>query len=387
MCHRDGTIWKWPWFDSQVNYVRLKTIKPEEISYALMDPDTEEITVLQTSINYQFYDENQKLYNYTETRTYTKKIIQIKRTGSVPSQLNPEDIRRNPLGMLPIRFANNIEPKELEGHSDYERIIPVIKAYSTVNRRAHENEAKMSPKLVQKAMNVNDWKNNNSSLFENNEIIDIQSINFIINIEGEETKFEVPKGLNDNAIILLKNDFKLVVESSHIPEICWGLKTEGNHASAEEQMGMLLSYVSDKQTQADKPYLKLITAIMQLEAIANTRKVPEGIKNTWNDLTSLTDVEKATIFKDIATGLEKLLANYAIDLQSAHKLLYERTNGMITSDFDDFAKQVKEYGTLKAFLEQEYISIRETEQQGQTENKDNKSKAGEKGKNGVKARN
>lgn len=371
LCHRDGTVWKWPWYDSKAGFVRWKTIFPDWIDNkkTIIDIDTEEIIQLVTSIRYEFY-QNGQIYNFEEERIYAKKTIVINRTGQIPPGMNNQDIKRNVLGILPVRFANNIEPGELEGHSDYERIIPVIKAYSSINLRAHENEQNMRPKQIQKTDSPDQWKANNSHLYDGDNYIDISCVDLVLNKPEEDTRFEVPTGLNDNAIVLMRNDFWLIVETSGIPEICWGLKTEGNHASVEEQIGILLSFVHDKQNQANDPYLVLMTATLQLEAIASTQRRPEGIKNVWNDLSALTETEKAQIFRDYAQGIEKLLVNYAIDLQSAHKLLYELTNGMITSDFDDFSKQIKEYGTLKAFLEQEYISIRETEETGQQQNKE-----------------
>jgi len=62
------------------------------------------------------------------------------------------------------------------------------------------------------------------------------------------------------------------------------------------------------------------------------------------------------------------------------------TNGGITSDYDTFEKQIKEYGSTKALLEQEYIDIRATGKGSQGEDeKENKAK-GEESKNGVKAK-
>lgn len=363
MCHRDGTIIIWPWFDSKVNHVRWTFIKPEQVSLVVMDPDTKELIILQTAIRYNFYGENEKLYNFLEKRTYSKSVIKIERTGDVPPNLNNQDVRRNPIGILPIIFANNREPGEFEGHSDYERIIPLIKAYSTVNQRAHEKEANMNAKLVQAASDADKWKDTNKHLFNGNDLVNISAIDFVLNIEEEKTEFVVPTGLNANAMELLENNFHLIVQSGSFPEILYGLKTRGNHASVKEQMALLFSFVGDKQNQADTPYLQLNQATLKLEAMANMRQVPEGIKNMWNDLTVMTEVERAQIFKDYAFGIEKLLGNYAIDLQSTHKLLYELTNGMITSDYDDFVKQIKEYGTIKSLLEQEYGSIRETTEQ------------------------
>ena len=160
----------------------------------------------------------------------------------------------------------------------------------------------------------------------------------------------------------MENDFKNIVESSGIPEIVWGLKMQGNHASAQEQMGVLLSFVDDKQRQADSPYRQLITATLKLEGIANNQTPPETISISWNDLDSLNEVERSTIFKNWADGVSTLLEKKSIDLQSAHSLLFSLTNGKITPDFEDFKKQVTEYGVLSAYLEQEYLAMRETGQ-------------------------
>ena len=369
MCHRDGTIIIWPWFDASVNYVRWKFIKPEYVSRKTTDPDTDELTGLVTSINYLFQSLNGKLYNYVEERIYTKKTIIINRTGAVPPELNTQDVRRNPIGILPIIFANNREPGEFEGRSDLGRMVPYVKAYSEINLRAHENEKNQGPKLVQKVSNADKWLATNSHLGEPSEM-DISSVDFVLNIEGEDTKFEIPTGLNANATELMRNDFHIIVEQSSIPEICWGLKTTGNHATSEEQMGLLFAFVMTKQTQADPSYLILMNATNKLEAMANMQTAPEGLKAVWGDLSTLTELEKATIFSDYATGFEKLLASNAIDLQSVHTQLYELTNGMVTSDYDQFVLQVKEYGLMKAFLAQDDITQRETQQtQEQTTNK------------------
>ena len=95
-----------------------------------------------------------------------------------------------------------------------------------------------------------------------------------------------------------------------------------------------------------------------MEALANNQVKPEGIINIWNDLESMTEVERSTIFDNYATGVQKLLDSYSIDLQTAHKLLRELTKGIVTSDYDDFKKQIEEYGSMKSFLEQEYINMR-----------------------------
>lgn len=356
LCHRDGTILIWPWFDSKINKVRWKFILPNQIEKVAVDPETDEITSITTDIDYQYYDDSGYLRYYSEIRIYSKQYVIVRRTGTVPGKLRNEEIRRNPIGMLPVIFRNNWEPGEFEGHSDLEPIIPHIKAYSEVNLKAHQTAANNQSKLAQKTKSSTAWLKRNGYTDIND--VDISLIDFVLNEGDEETTLLTTQGLIDTPILLMKNDFHNIIEGSRIPEICWGLKTEGNHASAEENMGVFLSFVVGKQRQSNDHYMDLGSATLQLEAIANNQQKPENLIIIWDDLDSLTEKERSEIFKNWSDALANLLDKHAIDLQSAHTLLYELTNGKITSNYEDFEKQIREYGiTIKAFLEQQYADI------------------------------
>lgn len=383
LCHRDGTVGVYPWFDSKDGRVKLRWILPEDIKKIITDIETDEIKAIITEVRIQYYENNIDTYRIFDQKIiYTQSTIEIRRTGDIPVGLRTNIIRNNPTG-LPIFFRNNCEPREFDGHSDYERIVPHIYAYSQINEKAHQYVNNLGPKLVQAGDNVDSWLRNNG--FINNQGIpdvgevEIQTVDFIFNkLEKEKSEFIIPSGLVDNHLLLLKLDFWNIVQTSGIPEICWGLKTEGNHASAQEQMGILLSFVSGKQIQADNPYYDLLNKIIKLESIANTKKIPIDVGLSWNDLDVMTKVEKSEMFKNFADGISKLSESAGIDLQTIHNFLIELTKGKVETDYKTFEKQVKEYGTIKSYLEQEYIDIRET-------NSTDKTKT-EKGSNGVKSK-
>jgi len=351
--------------------VRWKHIKPETVYKYIVDPDTNDLKALITKETITYYRENGKLSIYSEQKTYTEQKIIISRSGSPPENINKSEIKRNPVKMLPIVFANNRESGEIEGNSDYERIISYIKAYSEINKSAHETLINIGPKLVQYASDIDKWLAQNG--YDSTSDVDISTVDFIGNVyEKEKTEFIIPQKIIDGHLSLMKNGFINMVEATGIPEIVWGVKMQGNHASAQEQMGVLLSFVDDKQRQAEVPYYQLMRATLLLEAIANTQKAPENIIISWNDLDSLNEVERSEIFKNWSDGLAKLLEYKSIDLQSAHNLLFNLTNGKITVNYEDFKEGIKEYGTLYAFLEQEYFDIRSTrEQAGETTNNKN----------------
>jgi len=370
LCHIAGTIGIFPWFDSAAGYVKWNFIKPEYVSKVLIDITTKELSGIITSINYQFNYEDGKNYYFEETTKYTKDKIITTRIGEVPPGIRTGEIRRNPTKMLPVFFTNNKEPGEFEGHSDLERILPIIKAYSEINLRAHEEAMNMKTKLIQGVEDYKKWMTNNG--FTDVDDISIENIDFVFNKAGvETTEVQVPKNLIDNHIKLMNLDFWGIVQGSGLPEICWGLKMEGNHASAAEQMGIFLSFIGSRQIQVNNSYQELMEATLLLEAIAYNQTPPEGFVNIWNDLDSLTEVERSEIWKNYSDGIQKLSDSQAIDLEGVHTLLKELTGGKITSDFDDFRKQIEEYGTMKAFLDQDFGGMRDfTEAGAGAEDKD-----------------
>ena len=367
--HITGTLAVFPWFDSRAGYVRWNLIKSKYISDIFMNPDTQQLTGIVTNINYSFKWDNGKVYCFTEKKIYRESKIITTRTGQLPDGINASEIRRNPTGMLPVIFTNDKEAGEFEGHSEFERMLSIVKAYSQINIRAHEEAANMKAKLIQKVEKKDAWlaANGYTDLSE----IDISTKDFIINVGEEDTKIEVPVGLLENNIKVMTLDFWGIVESSGIPEIWWGLKTQGNHASAAEQAGVGLAFVKEKQEQAHNPWYNVLDATIRLEALAYNQNSPEGLKITWNDLDTLTEVERSQVFDNWCTGIQKLTDSHAITLEGVHALLLELTKNKITENFEEFKKQVEEYGTLRAMLEQQYGGIRDFTDDNEEKDKGN----------------
>jgi len=371
LCHITGTIGIFPWFDSKAGYVKLYFIKSKYIIDIYMNPDTQELTGIKTKIDYSFVWDDGKEYWFTETKIYTKSKIITTRTGTRPPGIRGSEIKKNPIGILPVIFANDREEGEFEGHSDFERITPLIKVYAEVNLRAHEEAANIKAKLVQQVNNKDAWleANGYTKLSE----VSVENNDFVINVgEEEKTEIIVPENLIDNHIKLMNVDFWNIVQTSKIPEIFWGLEASGNYASAGKQDKFGLAFVRAKQKQIDQEYVELLEAIMTLDAMAYNQRPPENMVCTWDDFDSLTETERAEVFDKWCSGIQKLSDAHAIDLEGVHQILFELTKGLITEKFDDFKKQIEEYGTMKAFLEQEFMSMRDFKENGNTEeNQDN----------------
>lgn len=157
--------------------------------------------------------------------------------------------------------------------------------------------------MVQEVQDVSAWKANNAVDNLNN--IEIDKIDLIFNLyEKEKTTFIFPENAHQAYDQKLKTTFRKIVEESGIPEIVWGLKTEGNRASVEESMGTLIKFVHDKQEQKNESYKILYSATLKLLNIVNMRN-PEDIPLivSWDDLDAVSDEVRSIIFKNFADGI------------------------------------------------------------------------------------
>ena len=148
-----------------------------------------------------------------------------------------------------------------------------------------------------------------------------------------------------------------IEQADYVLMIC--TETYHNRVMGKEQAGVGLAFVKEKQEQAHNPWNDVLTATINLEALAYNQNPPDEMIITWNELNTLTEVERSKVFSDWCTGIQKLVDSHAITLEGIHALLLELTNNKITSKFEEFKKQVKEYGTIRAMLEQEYGGMRD----------------------------
>ena len=341
--HRDGTIWIWPKWSTKANEVVWEFIQDDTITDIIRDLDTGEVVQIFTKENIMIATAEGKRESIERHRDFTKSRVIITYRGAIPAGLK-DVTRKNPLGILPIPFANNTDSEDVRGSSDYERILPDLKNYHDIDLAWSTMLAKFSVKMVQEGTaDIKTWLDNNG--YGSIADIDIAKTDFIYNIKDKEsTKFEFPDRAHEAYREKLKNIFQKIVEESGVPEIAWGLKTEGNRASVEESMDVLIKYVEDKRMQKNEPYQTLFYATLQLYAQVNFIKDVPQVEVKWNKMDSVSDEVRSIIFRNFAQGAATLVQNAAVTKQRLFELwknLYPETED---SEFEEFKKGLSDMG-------------------------------------------
>ena len=307
-CHREGTIWIWPKFNTKKGLI-WEFIPDDVVSDIIRDLNTGDIIRIQTDENITLSIGDGNVATVRRTRVFSALRVDTRFTGDVPEGVR-DKVSRNPAGILPIPFSNNADGDETRGHSDYERIITDLKNYHDVDLAESNILAKFTPKMVVNHItDIEDYAKNqgysdSTDMFEN---IELGSIDIVLNTKEEEVLFEFPERATESYTKKLQQIFHKIIEASGIPEIAWGLKTEGNLASVEENMSILMNYVKDKQDQKVQDYKLLFTVSLSLLSTAQVLQVVPDLSIAWNRLDSVSDKTKAEIFKNFATGLASII--------------------------------------------------------------------------------
>jgi hypothetical protein len=351
--HRDGTIWIWPFYSASAEKVIWEEISDETVTDIVRNIITGELIEIHTSEQMTVTSGYGKQATATRKRTFTKKKVEITwsgATGDIPGDIR-NAVYRNPIGVLPIPFTNNKDGKEVRGHSDYERIVSDLKDYHDIDLKQSEVLAKFNIKMVQGVKNPEAWKTNNgiTSLAE----LSPANLDFVMNMPEETTEFKYPVGAYDAAEKVLQRKFKKIVEGSGIPEMLWGVKIEGNHATAEEQMGMLVKFIGDKQSQKTEAYEKLFQATLYLYGLAEMTNVPE-IKVKCNAMDAISEKVKSEIFASFSQGISALINSAGVTKDFIFKLYKRMYPDLTDGDLDEFKKGLAETAKHKAFQNQPY---------------------------------
>jgi hypothetical protein len=353
-----GTLAVFPWFEASTGRVKWRFIKSKDISDVLIDPSTKQYSGFVTTVYYQFYTMDDKtLYNFKEKTTYTKSKIIVTRSGILPRGITQSVIRKNPTGILPVLFCNRKIEGDFEGHSEIEKIIPLIKAYSQVNKVAHENCLNMKAKLVQEVSDVNTWLSNNG--YDDLSEVSIENKDFIVNKAGaEKTEVIVPQHVIENFEKILNIDYWGICQTTGVPEMLWGLQMVGNASSPETQKSSFIAYIGKLQAQYYNPYHELITATLGLIGLAYNMTPPEKINIPWNDIDSLTETERSIIFKNYSDAIMQLLNSKAISRRTAYNILKELLKDKVEISYEDFEAAIKADGELSSYLDQAYYDMK-----------------------------
>ena len=342
--HREGIIWIYPKVVAGVLY--WEQIPDDTVSDIIRDINTGEVIAIITVEELKITTGYNKTVNVRRTRTFTATKVIVKYEGELPANLR-DKTTRNPAGILPIPFSNNADGDEVRGHSDYERTVPYLKDYHDISLARSQMLAKFKVKMIQDVKNVDDWLANNG--YDSIDDIDIQTMDLILNLEGEKTSYTFPSSANQTYKDTLSQIFKNIVEASGIPEIVWGLKTTGNHASVTENMAVLLKYVLDKQRQKTEQYTLLYNASLRLMGYQNA-----DVEISWNELEAMSVKEQAEVFSLWAKGISTLIASAGMTKQQLYEIWTLQYPKTTEDTFDEFVAGLQDMATYKAFASSTY---------------------------------
>jgi len=356
-CHRDGTCWIYPHYSTKENKVLWEFLRDEYISDIIKDIDTGKIIKLIT-------DEQITLsigYNQTaivrRQRIFTESKIEIKYLsgqGSVPGELK-DRVQRNILGMMPIPFANNKDGDEVRGHSDYERIITDLKNYHDVELQLITFLSKFNPKMIQNVNNVDNWIAAQPGINGDASNLRIDTIDLIFNLPDEKTEFIFPERAYQSFLETLKNIFRKIVEGSGLAEILWGAKVEGNKASAEIQLDMVIKLVNDKRIHKNKAYEQLFDATIKLEMLSGLQRQSDyKLEIEWDNLDAISEETKSIIFKNFADAISTLINSAGITKEQIYKLYVDLYPNATGDDFEVFKKGLTEMASHKQFKDETF---------------------------------
>ena len=344
-CHREGTIWIWPYFNSKKGRVLWEFIPDESIPSMIKDLQGGELQKVFTDemLLLQINEDTQA--RVRRKRTFTTEKIEIVYEGQqVLNEAIADRAYVNPIGILPIPFANEADGDEKRGHSDYERILSDLKAYHDLEFATLDLLARFRTKLALTVQDVEQWKTNNPQFGSDLSELDLSTADLFFLMAEEKAEFIFPEGAHESYAAAKKNIFHKLVEATGIPEIAWGIKTTGNHATTEEQMIVLIRRVEDKRQQKNDPYKELFVATRQLEALAGfgAEVDPGNVEVQWNDLDNVSDSVRSQIFKEFTEGVSKLFSSAGATMAQIYKLWQMNFPQATEEDFEDWKAMLSE---------------------------------------------
>lgn len=339
---REGTIWVFPQYDRELKKAKLEFISDQTVVSIKKSVETGNITEIITEENMRIQQGKYITVDVVRTRIFTKQRITVSYSGSTSGIEVESRTMRNVTGMLPVPFSFEADGGQVRGHSVFSRIIGDLKAYHDVDYQEAVILSKFQPKLAAGLKDVNQFALNNgyasaADFFEN---FDLTSTDMLLyDVGNNEQKPEI---LTAGDLIApwsesQKRRFRKIVEGTGIPEIVWGLKTEGNMASVEENMSTLLMYVRGDQKECVHSWRMILKAMVRLEMMI--RMIPNtgfDVEITWNDLDAISDQTKSEVFRNFAQGVKALVDSASLTDQQLYNIWKMNFPKATEQDFEEF---------------------------------------------------
>lgn len=338
--HREGTVWIWPWYDSKEAKVKLRFIQDDWRTETFIDPERDTLDALITTRDINVLDAAGNTVSIKEKITYTRTKITTDYSSVLKSS-----VRRNILGILPIGFANMADGGEFTGYSDFANILPDLMDY-------HRTALSMSialndfrTKIIQTIDGATDVWAVNQGFTDLNDFManaSPEKVSMIFNGKEDKTEFLTAKGLVDSNIAAMKISYKKIVQGCRVPELFWGLKQEGNHATAEEAMTSLINLVGEKRLQSTANFELLINSMIRLDYMSRGQIFTEELSIVWNQLDAVSDVSRSEIFKNFCDGISKVWTSGVITISQVYDLWIDNYPKITNVTEEEFLTEIKQ---------------------------------------------
>ena len=344
-CHRDGTVWIYP---QMINGdLTWRALPDQTVTKVVRDVSSGEIIQVTTEEEIVL----RRLQEETEatiTRTVIYSEARITTTYQGDSMSPPNTTTINTAGVLPIPFANNADINEIRGHSEYERILADLKNYHDIDLAESTDLAKFKTKMVQTVKDMAAWLSNNGLTAGDLSDLDIAANDFILNLTEETTEFIFASDAINGYEQKLRTIFHKLVELSGIPEIAWGLKTEGNLASVEENMAILMNFCQDKQEQKIEPYTTLINASIRLMTMAGQMPEIGPVEITWDALEATSEQTKSVIFRNYAESISRLIDQAGMTREQLFRFWKITFPSITEEEFDQWSDGLRDMASHRS---------------------------------------
>ncbi len=349
-CHRDGTVWVLPTWDSTSQALKWEFIPDGSVSDVIRDINTGIIHQVWTNERITIATDFGQTATFTRKRKFSRASVIVTYTdveGTLPQALRDTTIR-NAHGVIPIPFANNADQGAVRGHSDYERIMPLLKQYHDLSDASAVALARYSPKLVINVREPGKWVGDNES-------IDVSEMDLFTLEPDEKVSLLTPDRAAEPFLAKQKQLFLMILESVGIPEIFFGGMATGNHASVEESMTSLIKLVKSKQNAKNKAYIALFTAslIIQRRATLDTTPVAE-LMMRWGELDGISQKTKSEILTNFTTGISKAMQSNSITPQQMYELWRSTYPKETENDYEAFLENLKSTAALNQLAGMSY---------------------------------
>ncbi len=337
--HICGTQWIYPRYDARNDKIVIDSYSDDSVTI-YRDPvygDIEKL-VVSTQENY---------LNSTGNSVCVTKKVEFTRSKITTTFENAQHVvglknrvNRNVIGILPINFTNRAKKGSFRGVSDYVRVMPYTKGYHKIMLSMLNQMTDFKAKLVQSIgeASADAWCKNQGFNDLKSWIAgaDPKNAKFILNKGDQKTEYVFPKGVSDDYLKTLEQLYYNMIIGWGIPELFWGLKQPGNHATAEEAMTTLINTVNTKRNQNEAKYLILIEKILWLDSKSKFQNTADEIRITWGQLDSVSDVSRSEIFKNFCEGISKAFTAGIMTVEQAYKFWQKNYPDSVAMDYKEF---------------------------------------------------